>query len=238
MIADTRITLVRITLSIFIFGSVLGSAAAGPLHDAVIARDMGQIHTLIAQGLDINKRDASGVTAIHLAVLDGNVELLDFLISKGAEVNIAVKSIRAKSRFHTHLHKYAPLHIAANFHHSAIADSNSIEMASLLIAHGAVVNQETDANESPLHIAVRKGNGRMVELLIANGADVNAKDFEDYTPLHNAAWNGHLGVVELLVNSGADVNASAYDGRTPYYCALTKNRQDVISYFEKLGVVN
>lgn len=221
---------------VFLFALVFGSSVmATPLHDAVLSGDAERVRALITPGLDINERDSSGVAAIHLAALEGHIEMLEILINNGADVNIAVNSSRTKSRFYTHLHEFTPLHIAANFHFTA--NINSFEIAGLLIARGADVNQKSDDGQSPLHLAVRRANDRLVELLITNGADVNAKDFEDYTPLHNAAWNGRLGVVEVLVSNGANIDASAYDGRTPYFCAVRKNHQDVAAFLEKLGTV-
>lgn len=229
MSANACGTLLRFTLLIFSLAPIFGPVSAGPLHETVKSGDSGQAHALITPDLDINERDSSGMAAIHFAVFKGHIELVEMLLDNGAEVNIAVKSSRAKLRLNVPLHEFSPLHIAAHL--------NEPEIAGLLIALGADVNQRTDAGESPLHLAVRRGNDQLVELLIANGAHVDAKDFEDYTPLHNAAWNGRLAVVEMLVNSGADINATAYDGRTPYSCAVRKNHQNVIGYLKKLGVV-
>lgn len=236
MIADFRVSFLSFTLLVFTLGLVFGPVDAGPLHDAVRSGDAERVRTLMTPGLDIDARDNYGVAAIHMAILQGNLELVKILISNGADVNIAVNSSRSEGRFYVHLHEYTPLHIAAHIHPMA-TDLYPTDIASLLIVHGADVNRTTDAGESAMHLAVRRGNDRLVELLIANGADVNARDFEDYTPLHNAAWNGHLSLVELLVNSGANVHAIAYDGRTPYYCAARKNHQHVTAFLEKLGVV-
>ena len=236
MIVNFRVTLHRLFLLVLSLLPVIGPVDAGPLHDAVKSGDTARVRTLMTPSLDINKRDASGMAAIHLAVLEGHVELVETLIGNGADVNITVSSSRSENRFYVHLHGFAPLHLAANIHPMA-ADLKPLKMASLLITHGADVNRSINTGESPMHFAVRRGNDPLVKMLIANGADVNAKDFEDYTPLHNAAWNGHLSVVELLVNSGADVHAIAYDGRTPYYCAARRNHQHVTAFLEKLGVV-
>lgn len=236
MNARIRVVLLAFALPVVLLGAPSGPVAAGPLHEAVESGNFVQARALMTPGLNINELDSSGVAAIHLAVLDSNPELLEFLINNGADVNITIKSSRRQNRFYTHLHEFAPLHLAANFHHTAL-DSNSLELARLLITRGADVDQKTDDGQSPLHLAVRSGNDRLVKLLIANGADVNARDFEEYTPLHSAAWKGHVGVVETLVSNGANVSASAYDGITPYRCAVRKNHTGVISFFEKLGIV-
>jgi ankyrin repeat protein len=198
-------------------GMVLGSSAvAAPLHEAVTSGDPAQVYALITPDLDINAMDYHGMTAIQLAVRDDNLEIMEILISNGADVNIAV----------TH-RKYTPLHIAAY--------GKKIEIATLLINNGADVNQLDKDGATALHLAVRRGSDEMVNLLIARGADVNSQDFEDYTPLHNAAWNGHLGIVKMLVNQGADINLASYDGNTPLSC--TKKHPEVRKFLEISGAL-
>lgn len=46
-------------------------------------------------------------------------------------------------------------------------------MQRLLLSAGAEVNAVGDMGETPLHIAVRRGQPRVVELLLAYGADIN-----------------------------------------------------------------
>ena len=204
--------------------------SASQLHKAVSSGDIDQVRALITPAQDINEMDSSGMTAIHIAVLEHRLELIKILIHNGADVNITVNSNEAERRFFTPLHDFSPLHIAANL--------NSLEMASLLIFEGADVNQTTGDDQSPLHIAAMKGNDRLAEMLIVHGADVNARDFEDYTPLHSAASYGRLGSVALLVSNGADITASGVDGQTPYACAASKNHQQIITFLENLGIVN
>lgn len=202
---------------------------ASQLHQAVSAGDIDRVRALITPAQDIDEMDTSGMAAIHLAVLEHQLELIEFLIHNGADVNIAVNSNEAERRFFTPLHNFSPLHIATNL--------NSLEMASLLISRGADVNQTTDDGQSPLHIAAMKGNDRLAELLIGHGAHVNARDFEDYTPLHSAARYGRLGSVELLLSNGADITARGSDGQTAYACAVGRNHQQIVSFLENLGIV-
>ena len=72
-----------------------------------------------------------------------------------------------------------PLHYAV--------DSNSVDIAEILIEKGVDINAKTDRQEflwmknggerTPLHYAARKNNStKMIELLISKGADIEARD--------------------------------------------------------------
>jgi len=58
------------------------------LHQAVRDHDIKEINRLLAAGEDINHKDWLGYTPIHWAVYFGYADLVELLISKGAEPNI------------------------------------------------------------------------------------------------------------------------------------------------------
>jgi ankyrin repeat protein len=209
----------RYPVFILILGLTFASqVTAAPIHDAVASGDINRVYALISPELEINEMDASGMTAIQLAVRDDNFEIIKLLVDSGADVNIG------STRF-----KFTPLHIAARRGDAALVN--------LLLANSVDVNRLNHEGTSALHYAVRAGKNEIAALLIANGAEVDIKDFEDYTPLHNAAWNGHLETVELLVSNGADINLASYDGRTAYRCAVAGKSSEVADFLEKLGAV-
>ena len=170
----------------------------GTLFSACESGDIEGVKRHLADGADVNAKDNSGDTPLHIASFERHTEIAELLIAKGADVN-------AEGR----RNDYTPLHTAA--------DMGAKEIAELLIAKGAEVNARSEYQLTPLHEAVSRGYNyeKTVELLIANGADVNAKEDGGWTPLHYAAEFGRKEVAELLIANGADVNAKGDEKKTP-----------------------
>ncbi|EJD75737.1 tankyrase-2 [Loa loa] len=113
----------------------------------------------------VNCRDVRGrlSTPLHLAAGYNNLEVVQFLLENGAEVNLKDKG------------GLIPLHNASSFGH--------LEIAALLIEYGAEVNHPDKWGYTPLHEAAQKGRTQICSLLLNNGADVTLKNNEGVTAL-------------------------------------------------------
>jgi ankyrin repeat protein len=85
------------------------------------------------------------------------------------------------------------------------ARSDDIEVARLLVAAGANVNDALPDGMSALTLAARSGRTAMAKFLIEQGADPNAYG-TGYTPLHVAVLMGDFEVAQALIERGADPN--------------------------------
>ena len=83
------------------------------------------------------------------------------------------------------------LHYAAEYGH--------LEIAELLLAHGAAVNRRDDDQATPLYFAAAGGFIEVVQLLLVHGADINTRDKARETPMDVAVFFGHTGVMEVLL---------------------------------------
>ncbi|KAH9052842.1 ankyrin repeat protein [Lactarius vividus] len=95
-----------------------------------------------------------------------------------------------------------------------------LEVARLLIDHGAKANAENVRGETPLHLvsqyeAYTNGNSDVARLLLNLGVDANARDKYQATPLHFACYRGLSETALVLLDNGADVNAQNAEGWTP-----------------------
>jgi ankyrin repeat protein len=110
--------------------------------------------------------------------------------------------------------RITPLHLACYY--------GRLEIARVLLYHGARVNTKNELGQMPLHL-VLEGNrsGRdgigIVRLLLEHGADVNAQDGDDETPLHLASHYGKLAIGRVLLIHGANANAENIRGQTPLH---------------------
>jgi ankyrin repeat protein len=106
-----------------------------------------------------------------------------------------------------------------------------IEVAQLLVAHGADINSRSSRpsyERTPLHTASEEGHLEFAEWLLDSGADVNLHDFNQNTPLHLAATRGRLDLVKVLLKRGAEVQSRGIRGYTPLFSAAEGGNPDVV----------
>lgn len=99
-----------------------------------------------------------------------------------------------------------------------------------LIKKGILLNAENgrnaDGHNTPLILAIKTHDLKLVALLIQHGAQVNPS-IRFYSPLMWAIALNNLEMVKLLVQHGAQVNPeyrTETDGSTPLLLALTENK--------------
>jgi len=181
-----------------------------------------------------------GDTALHLASRNGHLEVVEFLLSKGVDINL-------QNNF-----SCTPLSLAVSHGH--------LEIVKFLIRHGSDVNERDNLGTSPLlsavmvlpfldekgqdvsgNYSVRKlGDDRyrkeIIKLLIEEGADVNAANEEGETPLWTASLHGDKEIVELLIKIGADVNT--YDNKyriTPLHMVAELGQIEIVELLLENG---
>jgi RNA polymerase sigma factor (sigma-70 family) len=169
--------------------------AAGVQPDVYEAASIGRTG-LVAQLLNddpslLDSNSPEGFTALALAAHFGHIETLEFLISRGGNMNVVSK----------HPMNVTPLH-AALF-------GRRVEAAKALVAAGADVRPKRGGTGWPragwtaLHYAAGFGFAPLAQAFIDHGADINALDDEGKTPLGVAIESAQQEVADLLLNRGA-----------------------------------
>lgn len=152
-----------------------GPAAPDALHQAARSNDAEAARFLLEHCGDaglLNQLDLSGEsTPLDVAVRGGAYEVAEILLDYGAEVDQGQDSSDG----------VAPLHIAA-----ATEKQRALEIATLLLKRGALVNRQTSDGHAPLHFAAAAGTPAVAQLLLDHRADVNVRSTGDSTPLHCA----------------------------------------------------
>jgi len=207
--------------------SLYHKAAIDPdrLPIAAYQGDYKTVEKLLAKGFDINQQCGSD-TALSNAAVRGREQIVELLLSHGADINIANPLSKA-AQFGNGNEKIAKMlldHGAdPNCLHSAILGRHK-DVVLLLLEHNANVNRRDGNGRTPLHVAVVFGDEDIIRLLISKGADVNAKNNEGETPLHILVKNWpqdwwakdfRVTVINILLDSGADIEAKTRDDKTP-----------------------
>jgi len=143
------------------------ASATSSLEQAVTEGRAETIKSLIAQGGDINARNIRGQSPLHLAVKQGNSDMVQILLESGAEVDIVETDSGCTS-----------LHYAASLGHVDLCES--------LVRYGANPDAQTARLETPLHLAVSRGHPEVVALLLKYHARLDIRDKNGMTPLQQA----------------------------------------------------
>ncbi len=91
------------------------------------------------------------------------------------------------------------------------------------------VNQVGVFGETPLDVAIARGNLRELDALLKGGANVNAPGDSLYTALHVAASVGNPETVKILLEYGADPGLRNELGQTALDIARAGGREDLVA---------
>lgn len=177
---------------LLVFFAAAGIAAVDTVADAAMKGDIAQVRSLLAQKADVNQPQLDGTTALHWAVRQDGLEMVNLLIGAGANV-------KAANRFGV-----TPLQLAC-------VNGNAATIEALLKAGVDANAVISELGETALMMAARTGSADAVNLLLSHGAEVNGRESsKGETALMWAAAEGHSSIVRLLVQHGADINAHTW----------------------------
>lgn len=197
------------------------------------------IDLLLESGVDINTPyQSGGITVLHMAAFKGNIDMLNFFIEHGANVNgIDAAGIPVLQTAVIG----GPETVALLLKHGADVtknDSTLLHFAVLMnkedivrtfLNHGASVHTVDSFGRTPLFYTtyafiddqgiIPEERRAIAEILIAHKANVMARDNYGETPLHAAALWGSDTVASTLLKHGADIEAQDKRGFTPLFMA-------------------
>jgi ankyrin len=195
------------------------------------------VRCLIEEGADPNTI-INGYSLLCKAANDDKLELVSFLIEKGADPGIL------RSHDSTFLHDVArqgdiellPLLLSKEgadpdiktrrgrtpLYEAVVSRSrNKIEVVRFLLAKKADPNIKIEGGSTLLHAVVRQGDVELLRLLLENPenpenpADPHIQMSDGSTLLHAAVPTGNINVVQLLLEQGLKINSETKDGTTP-----------------------
>ncbi|KAM9214860.1 ankyrin repeat domain-containing protein 35 [Leptosomus discolor] len=115
------------------------------------------------------------------------------------------------------------------------ASKGLTECLTLLLAHGAPVNEKNDDGNTALHLATIACQPQCVKVLLQYGANEGHVDGQNRTPLHWAASSGCASSVLLLCDHEALLDVTDAHGQTPLMLAARGNHAAICAQLLQRG---
>jgi ankyrin repeat protein len=190
------------------------------LHRAVRAGKTQAINQLLALGARADIDNKNGVTPLHVAVYNGNIDLVRKFIAKPASIATSQMSERSQAELLRYDNPALLECLVKGFHidpnvqdrggdtalHRAVR-AGKTQAINQLLALGVCADIRNNDGLTPLHVAVRQ-NIEVVKRFIDRGLSVDLLDSQNKTPLMHAAESGNFTTFKELVGAKANINVS------------------------------
>lgn len=163
-----------------------GATAQGKnwsIQEARKAGKVDEIRTFLDAGFSENTLHDDGCPIIHHAISDGQMEVVQLLLERGADVHAR------------NTHQSPPLLIATEH-------QDDPAYVRLLLSNGADVNATCIDADTPLHIlAMFQDNLEVAQVLLDAGVNINARNNSGQTAYDIAKSKGHMQLAEMLLEN-------------------------------------
>ncbi|XP_071353790.1 kinase D-interacting substrate of 220 kDa B isoform X2 [Trachinotus anak] len=217
------------------------SLAVQSLFSYVEDENLAAIKAHLDKFRDVDSRSDNGQTPLMVAAEQGNLEIVQELIRRGANVNLDdvdcwTALISAAKEGHIEVVREL-LENNANLEHRDMGGWTALmwaaykgrtDVAQLLLEKGANPNITGQYSVYPIIWAAGRGHAEIVHLLLQHGAKVNCSDKYGTTPLIWAARKGHYESVTHLLANGADVDQEGANSMTALIVAVKGGYTEVV----------
>ena len=175
------------------------------------------LQAIISHGVVVNAICKDNRTALMIACEEGNKDVINVLLTAGADPNIADAD-------------------GETCLHCAVLYDLCTDVLQAIISLVGDVNATNKRNETALMIACQNRNNNGINVLLNGGADPNLADRNGDTCLHYALQDDYCTeVLQAVISNGGDVNAAGKDNRTGLMIACMKANNNVINVLLNAG---
>jgi ankyrin repeat protein len=213
----------------------------GILETAVHMNNTEALLWLLDQGVNPNDKTSKGYTPLTTAIRENRADLVDLLLSRGADPNIRGEDwpVCMAVRQPALLKKLLPAIDDPRAHKGVLemaVVANQLESIKLLLAAGVSVEDKNGGVFSPLTTAIREDRKDLTKYLLdEGGADPNAPG--EHLPIVKAVRRcrgDDLEMIEILLLKGADPNKT-YRGWNAIMQAVENGDANVLRLLVEKG---
>lgn len=182
------------------------------------------IKILIDHGANINCLNEFGTPALFFITrmlfsdeeLDNTLLFLDYLIKKGADINILNENEE---------NIFWNLYAQVETYHK-----NQFLIAQFLIENGLNINQKNKEGHSLYHVSIKSGNTQITKLLLNKGLHINNPE-----QLLSLALYSGMDTIKLITEMGVAINSKAIEGNTILYEAVRAGEEKTVAFLISLN---
>jgi ankyrin repeat protein/L-ascorbate metabolism protein UlaG (beta-lactamase superfamily) len=179
-----KIAIILFLAAVFFLYSPAFQAPPEEIFKAAAEGDLAKVRELVEKDPElVNVRSEEESTPLHGAAAAGHLAIVEFLLSKGADID-ARNSANQNPLFYA-------------------AYNGKADVVSLLLDKGADFKETDRYGRTVLHYPVREGYKDVVEILAGKGMDITAEDGMGISPLRFAVEGGHAGIMQVFIDSKA-----------------------------------
>ncbi|XP_046349936.2 protein fem-1 homolog C-like [Haliotis rufescens] len=183
--------------------------------------DITTVKYVLSQNIaDINRGGKHQRTPVLMAAYYGNIEVFDFLVSKGGDVSsvddkgdtilhVACKGGHVEMVKHVLSKDIVDINCRGRYGMPPVLEAayyGHKEVFDLLVGKGGDVSSVDDTGDNILHAACEGGHIEIVKYVLSKDiVDINSRGGQRMTCVMKAAYYGHRKVFDLLAGAGGDV---------------------------------
>lgn len=203
--------------------SIVNSDGESLLQLAIKDKHLAITTWLLSQDVDLTHKDKIGNTALSLAVISKQTNVVQIIARKGAELNDNVCIAEITDDDDAGADKMMEVMGLG-------ADNELMKMQDEALS----ATKLEGSDSTVLMYAANEGDLSTVQALVTAGAEIEQKDDSGITAICYAAWNGHLACVKFLHEKEAQANI-AWSGGHILERAAYKGHMDVCEYLVKVA---
>jgi ankyrin repeat protein len=195
--------------------------------------------------------DNEGNTGFHEACFSGNLNVVQFLVQQGFDMNHG--DDKGNTGFHwacSSGNVYAVDYLLEKglilkceivvdndekkrFPHTCI-EEKYFKIAQFLLEQGFDMNLGNNQECTGFHAACFSGNLNIVQFLLEQGFDMNLSEHK-MTGFQMSCFSGNLNVVQFLLEQGLDITQGDIDRNTGFHVACFGGNLNVVQFFLEQG---
>ena len=190
---------------------------------------------LIQHKANVNARDVTFQTPLHIGASQGNVAMCNYLLNEGAQLDSREAHSKTPLQLACEAGHYELVQMMLNQSNLnptnmsflaaffAAVEYGHVQIAESFFPRGLKLRELRKDSYKPITIAAKGGGLAMVELMINENCEVNARDENGWNALHFSSYYGHDQVIERLITSGVSTDAITSQKETPLLFAVKRD---------------